>query len=87
MLELLDFYADWCGPCQASKPVLESFEKEMIGKVEVKKINIDKDPDKTSEFGVMSVPTFILTKDNKEIDRRMGVLDVGNLKKWVGGYL
>lgn len=73
MVKLLDFWAVWCGPCKIMEPVLEELQKELKGKVEIEKINVDENPQKASEYGVMSIPTYIVLKDGKEVDRKIGV--------------
>lgn len=70
--ELLDFYADWCGPCKVMEPILEEIEKEMTGKATLKKINVDSQGDLASQYGVMSIPTYIILKDGKEVERFIG---------------
>lgn len=72
-VQFIDFYADWCGPCVAMKPVLEELEKELAGKVEIKKIDVDEHQDEASKYGVMSIPTYLILKDGKEVDRFVGV--------------
>ena len=62
-----------CGPCRTMSPVIEELEKELAGKVEVEKINVDENQAKASEYGVMSIPTYIVLKDGKEIGRKIGV--------------
>lgn len=83
MIELLDFSAEWCPPCQQMKPVFEELEKEFAGKVEFKKIDIDNEGEKAAEFKVMSVPTFVIIKDGQEISRKVGALSREVLKSWV----
>lgn len=80
-VKLLDFWASWCSPCKVMEPVLEELEKELTGKVEVIKINVDEKPAKASEYGVMSIPTYIILKDGKEIDRKIGVTSKADLLK------
>jgi len=72
MIEFLDFYADWCGPCRVMTPVLEELEKDFAGKMEIKKIDVDNDTEKTSQYGVLSIPTYILLKDGQEVERFIG---------------
>ena len=66
---LVDFYADWCGPCNAMAPVIEELAKELEGKVKVGKINVDENPDIAVEYNVMSIPTLIVFKNGKEEKR------------------
>lgn len=81
MVKLLDFWASWCGPCQVMKPIIEELEKELSGKVEVEKIDVDQNQAKASEYGVMSIPTYIILKDGKEIGRKIGVTAKADLLK------
>ena len=71
-VQLVDFYADWCGPCIVMKPVIDEIEKELAGKIEVKKVNVDEDQDEASKYGVMSIPTYLVLKDGKEVERFVG---------------
>lgn len=73
MIKLLDLWAVWCGPCRIMEPVLEEIEKEFAGKIEIVKINVDEKPAEASKYGVMSIPTYIVLKDGKEVGRRVGV--------------
>jgi len=84
---LLDFYADWCGPCVVMKPVLEELEKELAGKIEVKKINVDEKEEETEKYGVMSIPTYIILKDGKEADRFIGATSKEVLKNKIAQQL
>lgn len=70
-----------CGPCKIMEPVLEELEKELKDKVEIEKINVDENPGKASEYGVMSIPTYIVLKDGKEVGRRIGVTSKSDLLK------
>lgn len=80
-IQLLDLWAIWCGPCRIMEPILEEVEKEFAGKVEIVKINVDEEPQKASEFGVMSIPTYIVLKDGKEVGRRVGSMPKAELVK------
>ena len=70
---LVDFYADWCGPCNAMAPVIEELAKELEGNVKVGKINVDENPDIAVEYNVMSIPTLIVFKNGKEEKRLVGL--------------
>ena len=72
-LILMDFYADWCGPCKMQGPIFEDLAKDFGDKVEFRKINVDKEGDLAIEKGIMVVPTIILEKDGVEVQKWMGV--------------
>ena len=76
---LVDFYADWCGPCKAMGPVVEALAQEYEGKVKVGKINTDDNQDIAMEYGVMSIPTFIVFKGGKAVKKMLGMQDKRNL--------
>ena len=71
---LIDFYADWCGPCKMLSPIIEEVAKENED-IKVVKINVDSEQELAIEYGVMSIPTVVAIKDGKEIGRRVGVVD------------
>ena len=69
---LVDFWAEWCGPCRAIAPVLESLAEDYNGKVKIVKINVDKETDLANKYNVSAIPSLIIVKDGKEIDRIVG---------------
>lgn len=72
---LVDFYADWCGPCKMMAPVIEELAEELQGKAKVGKINVDESTDTAAQYDVMSIPTIIIFKNGKEVKRFIGVRD------------
>ena len=69
---LLDFWATWCGPCQALGPIIEELSGEYNGKLNFGKINVDEEPELAGKFEVMSIPTVIILKDGQEVKRIIG---------------
>ncbi|KKU63847.1 MAG: Thioredoxin [Candidatus Amesbacteria bacterium GW2011_GWA1_47_16] len=69
---LVDFWAEWCGPCRIAAPVIEELSGEYAGKVNVGKVDVDAEPELAGKYGVMSIPTVILYKDGLEIGRQVG---------------
>lgn len=80
-LILMDFYADWCGPCKIQGPIFEDLAKDFSDKVEFRKSNVDKEGDLAIEKGIMVVPTIILEKDGVEVQKWMGVTSKEELIK------
>jgi thioredoxin len=70
---LLDLWADWCGPCHMLAPIIDQISSEMAGRVKVAKLNIDENPGTANRFGVRSIPTLLVLKGGKEVDRLVGV--------------
>ena len=87
MITFIDFFADWCGPCKIMAPVFEELEKEYEGKVEFKKVDVEAESDEAAKFGVMSIPTFVILKEGKELSRKMGAMPKDVLKTWLDSTL
>lgn len=73
-LAMVDFWADWCGPCKMVAPVVEKIADDYDGKALVAKVNIDEEPELAQKFGVMSIPTLVFLKNGREFDRKVGVM-------------
>lgn len=80
---LVDFYADWCGPCRMMTPIIEELARDMQGKVSVGKLDIDSSQKTTQTFQVTSIPTLILFKNGQELKRIVGLKDLVTLKKLI----
>ena len=72
---LVDFWASWCGPCKMMAPVVEKIAEEMQGKAKVCKVNVDEEADLAMQYGIMSIPTFLVFKDGKVVNSTIGVQD------------
>ena len=84
---LVDFWAEWCGPCKMIAPVLEEIADEQAGKIEIVKLNIDDNLDITQRFDVMSIPTLILFKDGEPVMRVVGAKGKGQLLQELSAHL
>jgi thioredoxin 1 len=84
---LVDFGADWCGPCLRLNPMLEELAEQFEGKLQVGKMDIDSNRNTPSQFGVMAVPTLIFFKDGKEVERIVGLLPKGALLNKIQAFL
>ena len=84
---VVDFWAEWCGPCKMIGPALEELAEEFAGKVTVAKVNIDDNPVSPNTYGVRGIPTLILFKDGKPAATQVGALHKGRLKDWIAGNL
>ena len=84
---LLDFYADWCGPCKMLAPVLHEIAEESTGVFKVGKVNVDEQPDLAAQFGVMSIPTLVVFKNGEEVDRSVGALPKARLQALLEKHL
>lgn len=84
---LIDFYADWCGPCQIIKPVMKELSEELEGKAEFGKIDVDKNKERATEFGIMSIPTLLIFSKGKLVDRLTGAVPKEIIKERLGKFI
>ena len=84
---LLDFWAEWCGPCRMIAPALEEIAGELGDKVTVAKINIDENPNTPAQFGVRGIPTMLLFKGGQAVATKVGAAPRGQIQQWLEGEL
>ena len=84
---LVDFWAEWCGPCKMIGPSLEEISDELAGQVKVVKINIDENPEAPGSYGVRGIPTMILFKGGAPAATKVGAEPKGRIKAWLEGVL
>ncbi len=84
---LVDFWAEWCGPCKMIGPALEEISDELVDKVTIAKLNIDDNPDAPGKYGVRGIPTMILFKDGAPAETKVGAAPKGALKSWLEAAL
>ena len=86
-LSLIDFWADWCGPCRAIGPVVEELSKEYNGKVNVGKVNVDQNPNLSINYNITSIPAILFIKDGKVVDKQIGAVPKSVLDKKIQAHL
>jgi thioredoxin 1 len=84
---LVDFWAEWCGPCRVISPALEEIASELDGRVTIAKVNVDENLETPSRYGVRGIPALILFKDGKPAASRIGAAPKSALKEWLEGEL
>lgn len=84
---LVDFYADWCGPCRMLTPIVEALAKEMVGQISVAKVDTDQAVKVATQFEITSIPTLLLFKEGSLVKRVVGLKDLETLRQMVGEVL
>lgn len=85
-LVLVDFWAEWCGPCRQLLPIMEEVSSEMKGKVEILKMNVDEAPSTPANFGIRSIPSLLMFKDGKLIDTKVGLNPKSVITAWINQH-
>jgi thioredoxin 1 len=80
---VVDFWAEWCGPCKAMSPIVDELATEMSGKVKMVKVNIDENPNSPTKYGVRGIPTFMMFKGGALVDTRVGSMSKSQLNDWI----
>jgi thioredoxin 1 len=82
---VVDFWAEWCGPCRMIAPALEEIAGSLNGKVKIVKLNVDENPQTASKYGVMSIPTLMIFKNGEMASRQVGAAPKQKLEQWITG--
>ena len=86
-LTVVDFWAEWCGPCRAIGPVIEELSKEYDGKVNVGKVNVDNNPQVSMNYGITSIPAILFIKNGQVVDKLVGAQPKGNFVKKIEAHI
>ncbi|MCB1650995.1 MAG: thioredoxin [Alphaproteobacteria bacterium] len=84
---VVDFWAEWCGPCKQLSPVVDELAQELAGRVKVVKVNIDESPNVPTQYGVRGIPTLMIFKGGKLVDTRVGGMPKSQLSEWIESQL
>ena len=84
---VVDFWAEWCGPCRLIAPALEEIAAEMKGKLKVAKLNVDENPGVAGKFGIRSIPTLMVFKDGKQVGTKVGAGPKSELSRWINSSI
>ena len=80
---VVDFWAEWCGPCKQIGPALEEIASEKAGKLTIAKVNIDENPMAPSKYGVRGIPTLLIFKNGEEVSRKVGAMAKSKIEEWI----
>lgn len=86
-VSVVDFWAEWCGPCRMIAPIIEELAHDYDGKVTVGKLNVDHNPEVSMKYGIRSIPTILIFKDGQQVEKIVGVTTKQNLSSKIEGHL
>lgn len=86
-LSMIDFWAEWCGPCRAIGPIVEDLSKQYEGKVNVGKVNVDQNPQVSMQYGITSIPAILFIKGGQVVDKQIGAVPKAVLEKKIQAHL
>jgi len=84
---VVDFWAEWCGPCRMIAPALEEISGSLNGKVKIVKLNVDENPQTAAKYGIQSIPTLMIFKDGQMASRQIGAAPKQKLEQWITGSI
>ena len=84
---IVDFWAEWCGPCKTLSPLVDELASEMDGKVQILKMNIDENPETPTKYGVRGIPTLMVFKGGEVTETKVGGMSKGQLQEWAEGVV
>ncbi|TAE17146.1 MAG: thioredoxin [Bacteroidetes bacterium] len=86
-LSVIDFWAEWCGPCRALTPVIDELSKDYAGKVKVGKVNVDNNPNLSINYGITSIPAILFIKNGEVVDKQIGAVPKSVLDKKIQNHM
>ncbi len=86
-VSVVDFWAEWCGPCRLIGPIIDDLSKEYEGKATIGKVNVDENPEISTKYGIRSIPTILIIKNGEVVDKQVGVTTKANLEAKIAAHL
>lgn len=84
---LVDFWAEWCGPCKTISPIIEELSEEMASKIKIVKMNVDNSPNTPSAVGIRGIPTMVIYKDGQVLSQKVGAIPKSSIIEWINSVI